>query len=406
MSLRCQGVFVGLLLAAAPGVDSHAAVVPRVRPAGPAAQLESLRREERGPRPPPADAAAARREAIALEFLRDHEIGRAIEVLSEAAGLRPQSGRILARLTLAYLENGDFEFARAEVDAASDRADLEPAPAALWSEAAARFAAVNRLEDAIAAWELLERGGNGEGVPSVSARIERARRELAVTPGQRLRQGERFAIYSDSAIPEGVLAAVEAHLEREYDRQREFFGAGDLPGSQTVVLYSGRRFFSLVSVPDWVSGVFDGKIRISIEASSGFDQELASVLSHELAHAWIRFLSGDRAPGWLHEGLAQWCEGRRIPRKDFHAVFTRLPVFSLAEMEGNLGRRGDRAVARANYAEALGIVEYLVFTHGEGALICLLHALSGGAALEDALRREAFVTAVEVVARWKAWAGV
>ena len=38
------------------------------------------------------------------------------------------------------------------------------------------------------------------------------------------------------------------------------------------------------------------------------EQEL--LLSHELAHAFIRQASGGRAPGWLHEGLAQWAEGQ------------------------------------------------------------------------------------------------
>lgn len=401
MNLRIVALLAGFVVALpVPGLSDPTAGAPANAPA---ARLEKLRSEERGPRPPSAASAAARREAIAADFLEQKEIGRAIEVLKEAAQIQPQSGRILARLALAYLDTGDFEFARAAVDAASGRADLEPGPGELWSEVAALFAAGNHLQDAIAAWELLER--SGDAGPWVSSRIEWAKRELAVTPGQRLLQGERFAIYSDSGVSETLVTAIEEHLEREYERQRKFFGAGELPGPQTVVLYGGRRFFSLVSVPDWVSGVFDGKIRISVESSSRFEREVASVLSHELAHAWIRFLSRDHAPGWLHEGLAQWCEGRRIPRKDFAAAFSRLPVFSLAEIEGNLGRRSDRAIARANYVESLGLVEYLAFTHGEGALVCLVRSLSD-APIEDALKREVAMTPADLVARWRVWAGV
>jgi hypothetical protein len=227
-----------------------------------------------------------------------------------------------------------------------------------------------------------------------------------VTPGQRLVQGERFAIYSDAAVPEPVVREIEAHLEREYVRQRDFFAAPDLPAAQVVLLYAGRRFFSLVAVPDWVSGVFDGKIRISVDPGAGFTPEVGSVLSHELAHAWIRFVAKDGAAAWLHEGLAQWCEGRRIPRKDFPGAFSRHRVFSLAEMEGNFALRVDFGAARASYVEALGIVEYLVLSRGDGALVCLVRDLGDGIEPEEALRRETGWTGGELVSRWRAWAGV
>ncbi|MEP6768797.1 MAG: tetratricopeptide repeat protein, partial [Acidobacteriota bacterium] len=324
----------------------------------PARRLQKFREDERR-HPLAAREASARLAEIARGFARASDRARSIEILSEAAVRDPDSGEILAELARVYLQNGDYEFASATLDASLERAELRLAPPELYAAIGEGFAAVNRLEDAVAAWELARKSGAGD--PAIRARLERAQRELSVTPGQRLVQSERFAVYSDAAVAESVVAAAEAHLENEYVRQREFFGAEDLTGPQIVILYAGRRFFSLVAVPDWVSGVFDGKIRISFDPAAGFTPELRSVLSHELAHAWIRFLSKDHAPGWLHEGLAQWCEGRRFPRKDFHTVFARVPAFSLLEMEGNLGRRGDRAAARANYVEALGLVEYLAF---------------------------------------------
>jgi hypothetical protein len=47
-------------------------------------------------------------------------------------------------------------------------------------------------------------------------------------------------------------------------------------------------------------------------------------------------------------------------------------------MEGNLARRGDRAAARSNYVEALGIVEFLIERNGAGALACLVRGLGEG----------------------------
>jgi tetratricopeptide (TPR) repeat protein len=370
-------------------------------PDSPASRLERLRRDERGSHPPSPAESVSRRLEIAAQYAARGEAGRAAELLREAAAREPDSGEVLARLTLLHLQQGDFEFARATLDEASERSELRLGPAALWNEAAEKFAAAHRVDDAIAAWELVERYGAAD--PATSARLARARREAAATPGQRLRQGDRFTIYGDAAIGEDVLARVESHLDAEYARQRDLFGGPPLPTPQVVILYSGRKFFSLVSVPDWVSGVFDGKIRVSLEAGSGFTPEVASVLSHELAHAWIRFLSNDRAPGWLHEGFAQWCEGRRLPRRDLKAAFASRPALALGELEANLARRSDFAVARTNYFQALGLVEYLAAARGEGALVCVLRDLGEGASVSEALARETGLSPAELVAKWRAW---
>lgn len=338
---------------------------------------------------------------IAKEYAARGESGRAAELLREAAELDPDDGEILARLTLVHLQAGEIEFAREAVDEAAARSDLRLGPASLWQEAAEKFASVHRIEDSIAAWELVE--VHGAAAPEVSARLGRARREAAATPGQKIRQGDRFTVYADATIPEEVVARAEAHLDEEYARQGRFFGGPPLPTPQVVILYSGRRFFSLVSVPDWVSGVFDGKIRVSLEAGTGFTPEVASVLSHELAHAWIRFLTNDQAPGWLHEGLAQWCEGRRLPRRDLKASFASRPALSLERLEGNFARRSDVAAVRANYIQALGIVEFLAAARGEGALVCIVRDLGEGAALPEVLARETGLSPAELVSKWMEW---
>jgi hypothetical protein len=78
--------------------------------------------------------------------------------------------------------------------------------------------------------------------------------------------------------------------------------------------------------------------------------------------------------------------------------------YTLAQMEGNLARKPDRATARANYAEALGLVEYLVEERGMGSIICLLHDLGDGLELGEALQKETGLLPDQLVSRWKVWA--
>jgi tetratricopeptide (TPR) repeat protein len=393
-----RGVCFGLLLAAgvrAEQTDSSAAKVDRVR------RLAELRQKMESAHPPAAAEISTRLNDIALEYQKGNDLPQAIELLSEAVGRDPDNGIALANLILAYLKDEGFEFAGFYLELATQTTDRRQPNPDVYRTIGDFYAARHRLEDAVTAWDYYLRLGGAD--PAVLARVERTRRELSVTPGQRLLESDHFAFYTDAVISPDVAARAEEHLEQEYRRQSNFFGGG-LEGRQTVILYGGRAYFSLVSVPTWVSGIFDGKIRISLEPVEGWTSQLAAVLSHELAHAFVRYASADRAPGWLHEGFAQWCEGKRITRDEIHDLFRGRPPHTLAEIEGNLTRHGDRAASRANYVQALAIIEYLMQTHGAGSVACIVRDLGAGRSLTEALRLETGSTPEELFRRWKAWA--
>ncbi|HEX9304250.1 MAG TPA: hypothetical protein VGA31_07350 [Thermoanaerobaculia bacterium] len=389
---------MGLLLTAgalAEQGDSSAAKVDRAR------RLAELRQKLESAHPPAAAEISTRLTEIALEYQKGNDLTQAIELMSEAMGRDPDNGIALANLILAYLKHEDFEFAGFYLELATQTtARRQPNPD-LYRTIGDFYAARHRLEDAVTAWDYYLRLGGAD--PAVLARLERTRREVSVTPGQRLLESEHFALYTDAVISPNVAARAEEHLEQEYRRQSTFF-ATELIDRQTVILYGGRAYFSLVSVPTWVSGIFDGKIRISLEPEQGWTSQLAAVLSHELAHAFVRYASADRAPGWLHEGLAQWWEGKRITRGEIHDLFRGRSPHSLAEMEGNLALPGDRAAPRTNYMQTLAVIEYLMETHGTGSVACIVRDLGAGRSLPEALRLETGLTPEELFRTWKEWA--
>jgi tetratricopeptide (TPR) repeat protein len=374
----------------------------------PASRLETdlaaLRRRapETRPATPAARELARDLARIGQGYLELGDSGRAVELLEEAFGWDEENGLVLAELTRAYVREENFPFARFYLELAEERAAA--APPEVYAALGEVYYALNRVEDAVLAWEQFERLSGND--PAILKRLARARQELSLSRGQRQLDWKGFSVHADEAVPPEVAEGVAERLAESYRSQAEFFSAR-LDASQVVVLYAGRAYFSLVSVPDWVGGVFDGKIRISLDPDSGITPALEGVLAHELAHALIRKASGDRAPGWLHEGLAQWAEGKRLQPRELREIFAggRKPA-SLPEMEGNLARKSDRAAARANYGEALGLVEYLIQHRGEGAVICLLQDLAEGLSIEEALRREAGLTPAELVAAWKSWAGL
>jgi hypothetical protein len=217
---------------------------------------------------------------------------------------------------------------------------------------------------------------------------------------------EHFTVFADADVSQELLRLAGEDLEAAYAEQAPLLG-GQIAAPQLVVLYSGRSYFSLASVPDWVSGLYDGKIRVSVEAEAVAPGSSRSVLAHELAHALIRSGSRDHAPAWFHEGLAQWCEGRRILVRDVPAAIGRHPAPSFAALDAAFGQGQPRAAVRSTYAQALSMVEYLVAVRGLGAVTCILARLSEGAgAFDAALREETGLSEKAMFEGWRRWAGV
>jgi tetratricopeptide (TPR) repeat protein len=363
-------------------------------------QLQALRRRSQDVRPGTAEARsiAAELGRIGRGYLEKDDSGRAIELLQEAYGFDEDNGLVLSLLTLAYVRRSDFPFARFYLDLAEQRAPRAPPQA--YEILGEVYYSLNRLDDAVVAWEHFQRLG-GES-PATLKRLSKVRQELALASGQRHLETEKFSVFWDPAIPPVMIERVADGLDANYREQSTFFGS-ELPNAQIVILYGGRSYFSLVSVPDWVSGLFDGKIRLSLDPDGGLTDELGAVLAHELAHSFIRHASSDRAPGWLHEGLAQWWEGKRILRYEIRDEFRGRP-YSLGELERNLAGHSDRAAARLNYVQALAIVEYLVERHGSGAVACLVRGLGEGRTFAVALKAETGLTPDELFRKWKEWA--
>jgi tetratricopeptide (TPR) repeat protein len=392
-------LLLSVSLSAAPAQQSDPEPAPQL-----ARDLATLRRHAGATLP---DAEKARDVAqelgrIGQGYLEIGESGRAVELLEEAYGLDEENGLVLANLTLAYVREENFPFARFYLELAEQRATKAPPEA--YATLGKVYYALNRLEDAVLAWEQFERLEGND--PVLLKHLARAKQELSLSRGQRALEAGRFTVYADETIPPEVVERVADALAESHREQSPFLGAG-LESVQVVVLYAGRDYFSLVSIPEWVAGVFDGKIRVSMDPAQGLTPVLEGVLSHELAHALVRKASADRAPGWLHEGLAQWVEGKRLLPADFREIFTggRKPS-SLEEMDGGLGRKSARAAARALYAESLGLVEYLIQFRGEGAVRCLLAEIAKGQPVDEALRRETGWNGAELVAGWRRWIGL
>jgi tetratricopeptide (TPR) repeat protein len=376
-----------------------AAAARPAAPADPGADLAELRREIRSARPPTLAEQSRRLTDIGARYLASGETARAIELLSEAVGDDPENGPAAADLTLAYVRHGDLEFAEFYLDAAIRTSHADPADARIFLELGELYAERNRTSEALRAWEeALRLGGND---PGIRARMGKLRRDWAYGHGQQYLEGNDFEVFYDPGLPVG---AVESTLRFLDERRAELvsFFESPLAVSPVVILYQGRRYFGWMDTPDWVGGVYDGRIHVPLPPDGPEAESYRGLLTHELAHAFITDLSRGRAPGWLQEGVAQYVEGRRISADEAAKSLDVRPVESLADLSSAFSQRSDRDAARAAYRIALFCVEELVADHGSGAIACLLRDLGGGMPLDAAVRAETGRTVAELEAEWRA----
>lgn len=361
------------------------------------ARLDSLRRVEAGAHAPSREEMAARLTELGGDYFAAGSVDRAIELLSEAVARDPGNGVALAGLTIAYLRNGDREFAEFYLNLARQSSHRVEPSADVYAALGNAYEAENRLDDALEAWEEARRlGDRGD---ALARKIARVRTDWAYSHGQRYRATANFEIYYDRRIADSLADFVGDSLEKALPEESRFF-LEELSGSTIVILYEGRRFFELREMPDWVGGSYDGKIRVPIDLGRPPDEALLGLLRHELAHAFLARVSRGRAPGWLQEGLAQLVEGRRVDPATAAATFAESPTDILTTLEAALGQRADRAAARRAYTLSLSFVEYLGSRVGSAGVVCLAADLGQGRDLGDAFEGQFGASPRSMEAAW------
>ncbi len=163
------------------------------------------------------------------------------------------------------------------------------------------------------------------------------------------------------------------------------------PEAITVILYTREAFRDVTRAPGWSTALNDGRIRVPVQGVEAISPELERILKHELTHSFVFQKTAGRCPTWLHEGIAQWMEGRRTGADagPLVATFEHEQGKALRYYPGpwtNL----TAPQARFAYAWALAVVEAIEAQSGLEAIDRLLDAerteASGEAALHQALR--------------------
>jgi hypothetical protein len=145
-----------------------------------------------------------------------------------------------------------------------------------------------------------------------------------------------------------------------------------------VILFTRAGYYDAAGAPAWSGGAYnhlDGRIRIPIGGlTTSLTPDMDNTLIHELTHAFIADRSRGLAPHDVHEGLAQYMEGKRVG-----SLLTPAQVTALADgrIQGVMGF----------YLSALSFVEYLEAQRGQGGMNDLLRTMGETGDMNEAFRR-------------------
>jgi hypothetical protein len=230
----------------------------------------------------------------------------------------------------------------------------------------------------------------------IQERLAQVKRLEASEKGFTTEPSQHFELSYDGARTDLTWSTADLTriLENAYQDLGELFGSWPVESGRPrirVVLYGKTGFHEATGMGHWAVGAFDGSVRVPVENLKKEKGSLERVLRHEVAHYFIREAGGMSVPGWLNEGLAQWCETAYVldRGRSIDAARKRLlgkDLLPLEKLQGVLGRGSDEEIALA-YAEALALCGWIESSFGERLLFDLVAAAKTPEGVRETFRR-------------------
>lgn len=333
--------------------------------------------------------------ALGASRLRAGRLREAREFLEKAVEAQPDNADYHLLLARAIFNSADTRGARAEVDRALE---LAPGLAAARELSGDLYDREGELNLAVGEWEAAVKAG---GSHALAEKIARGRREMAAEAGMGRETSRYFVVLYESDVPRALVQDFFKVLDQAFDILHDKLG--EYPRDEiTVILYSRVAFKGVTMVPDWVGGLYDGKIRMPVGGLTTIEEaaNLLDLMVHEMTHAFLHRMAPVGLPLWFQEGLATgfqgWAPGR------IRAWFTEHPPEGLNRLDdvdrALRGRGGDVTAAYAAARLAIADLEEL---RGLGAVRRIIAGVGAGEAFENVFREEMRLDVAEFEDRWR-----
>jgi tetratricopeptide (TPR) repeat protein len=342
---------------------------------------------------------AANYNEIANGYSRAGRWSDAISLLNTAVSLQPQSTTLRSNLGMALFNDNRRDEALREFEGvAADAPDNALAKKMVgmllyWK---------GQMKEALGALE--EAAKLNPGDREIKETLEKIKKEYSVEKEFDVDKHLHFTVSFDGRKDYRIGTAVISALDEAWSKVGSDFNF--YPDERVaVVIYQNKQFQDLLNKSENVGGLYDGKIRVPV---GGMDSErdweqLRTVLLHEYAHVVVHFLTHNKCPLWLNEGIAeyeseQWDEGKT---RRIKGALERGGFIPLGDLSAALKKTSDHKRVTLAYIEAFSIARFIVERYGVYSLRRILDAIDGGDGINEALVKALGVDQQRLEKEWR-----
>jgi tetratricopeptide (TPR) repeat protein len=256
----------------------------------------------------------------------------------------------------------------------------------------------HRMQDALQHWQ--KAFASDPSNHRLAARVDKLKRELKTEQRYSKTGAYHFDIRFDyQALGNGVFD-IREFLMDAYNRVGQDFNCfPDYP--IMVILYKENEFRMVNNVPEFVAGLYDGKIRVPVNFSRYPLPELKGILFHEYAHAVVYDLARSACPIWLNEGIAMRAMNPYLPvnTAPLKQALKSNSLLSLDQLSIQRTWRDPRLVALA-YSQAWIMAEYLFYRWSSSQMKKMLQRFREGATFHAVLTQDMNRTPEQFEKEW------
>lgn len=245
----------------------------------------------------------------------------------------------------------------------------------------------SNFESALKAWKKALETAPNQIRPAIIERISRAETDMKLERNFNAKESAHFVVRYPESVSQSFVESVISILESEYQKLSSELNVS--PSRLNVIVYPKQSFDRLSSRFDWALGFYDGRIRIrENELGSGLE---TTILSHELAHAFLQNGFGANVSTWIHEGYAQTREPPRNFSEDekevLEGVKNRTKWIPLEWIDKRFVQPVDSDDVTRAYLQSSIAVSYLIQKFGMDQFRQFLKVISQGKSISEAFDR-------------------
>ena len=171
-----------------------------------------------------------------------------------------------------------------------------------------------------------------------------------------------------------------------------------------VIFYSAEDFKKIRKVPDWTSGLYDGKIRIPYSRKLKNRKLLKRLIRHEYTHVIIHALAKGNCATWFNEGLAKYMEyldtesnwSMPILRKNYK----RNTLMHIGDLEKEFVKIKNIEKVSLAYAQSYSMVEFIINDYGFYKIKEMLKKFAEGMSTEKVIKSDFYRSVEEFEKNW------